>query len=355
MSNILKDDFAQISRFIEDKKSLENSRWLITGATGMIGSYLLSFLSWLNEEELNRSAQVVALYRGDIDSFHPNVGSLLKKDFIEFRKTDLSKEFVFAKDDCFSYVLHAASNASPKSYINDPIGTINTNVKALQIMLEHFKDRVGLKSFLYFSSGEVYGNPFLNDIPTPEGFLGTTDNLGFRSCYVEAKRFGETLCRNYFKQYGLPVKIVRPVHVYGPGFSKDDSRVWADFIIRAHSDKKIEILSDGKARRGFCYISDAVTQIFAVLQKGLAGEVYNVGTEEHFSIKELAELISQTSGQEVEIIIRNSVPDYLQDSPHISCPSIKKVSSLSPLMSTSLEEGIRKSVAWFKSLEKLRS
>lgn len=352
MEKILLEDFKLINQYIIDKEAFIGSRWLVTGSTGMIGSYLLSFLSWLNEKELGGSIEITAFHRSELSSDDHNLGHLLKKKHIKFRQIDLSNDFELSQDDNYNYVIHAASNAAPKSYLEDPIGTINTNVKATQIMLEHFKQSSGLRAFLFVSSGEVYGSPDISNIPTPEDYLGITDNLSQRSCYVESKRFAETLSLNYFMRYAVPVKILRPVHVFGPGFREDDSRVWADFIIKAVSGENIEILGDGLSRRGFCYLADAITQVLAVLQKGNPGEVYNIGSDEHFSIKDLATAVSEGAGNNIKILIKNNLPNYLQGSPQISCPSVRKVRELSPLLKTTLHEGIQKSVNWFKNVKR---
>lgn len=350
MHRILRDDFKRISNCLMDKASLKGTRWLITGPTGMIGSYFLSFLSWLNEAELDGSLSITALYRRELDPSDPNVGWLLGKKYLEFRRVDLSENFDLQADDQFDYVFHGASNAAPRAYLADPIGTINANVRATQVFLDHLKTSDSLKGFVFVSSGEIYGNPDIKDVPTPEEYLGLTNHLTPRSCYVEAKRFAETLCWNYFQAYDMPVKIIRPVHVYGPGFREGDSRVWADFIVKAARGEAIEILSDGKARRGFCYLADAVAQIMVIIRKGEPGSVYNVGNDEHLSIKELADLIAGLAAPPVPVIVKNEVPAYLQGSPQISCPSIARVAHLAPLLKTPIEHGMKQSIDWFDSL-----
>lgn len=350
MHRILRDDFKRISNCLMDKASLKGTRWLITGPTGMIGSYFLSFLSWLNEAELDGSLSITALHRRELDPSDPNVGWLLGKKYLEFRRVDLSENFDLQADDQFDYVFHGASNAAPRAYLADPIGTINANVRATQVFLDHLKTSDSLKGFVFVSSGEIYGNPDIKDVPTPEEYLGLTNHLTPRSCYVEAKRFAETLCWNYFQAYDMPVKIIRPVHVYGPGFREGDSRVWADFIVKAARGEAIEILSDGKARRGFCYLADAVAQIMVIIQKGEPGSVYNVGNDEHLSIKELADLIAGLAAPPVPVIVKNEVPAYLQGSPQISCPSIARVAHLAPLLKTPIEHGMKQSIDWFDSL-----
>lgn len=320
----------------------------------MICSYFLSFLSWLNHEELKGSLRITALHRGELRPDDPCVGHLLKDDAIVFRRVDMGRPFTLDSDDEYDYVVHGATSAAPRGYLADPVGTINVNVMATQVMLEHFRQSRRLKSLLYMSSGEIYGNPASADVPTPETYLGATDHLSPRSCYVEAKRFTETLCLNYHRQYQVPVRIIRPVQVFGPGFRASDSRAWADFICKSLHGQPIEILGDGFSRRGYCYLADAVTQVMAVLRDGKDGEVYNIGSEEHISIRELADIIASFATPPVQVHVKNELPGYLQGSPQLSCPSITKVSALGHLLNTGTREGMKRSYDWFTSTSKIK-
>ncbi|AUS95094.1 hypothetical protein CDQ84_03690 [Clostridium thermosuccinogenes] len=347
MNAILVEDFKIINKYI-DKSALMNSKWFITGSTGMLGSYFVSFLSWLNENELNNSLTMTLTHRSKSIKDDANIGYLTNKKYINFVQVDLSSEFEAIKyHGEYDYVVHAASNAAPRIYLEDPVGTINTNVRATQILLESLKKSKKLKAFMYVSSGEVYGNPPMEAVPTPESYIGVTDNLSNRSCYVESKRFAETICWNYYKHYGMPVRIIRPVHLYGPGFRENDSRVWADFIMKAVNARDIEILGDGLSRRGFCYLADAVVQILLVLLHGENGEVYNIGSDKHISIKELADVIASLTNDTVSVKIKNDLPDYLKGSPQISCPSVEKVSSLSKLHYTTIKTGLDRTMKWY--------
>lgn len=339
ISPILEEDFKQIASFLPDKQSLLRTRWLITGFTGMICSYFLSFLCWLNETELEKSLKITAIHRANLSMDDPVISHLLDNECITFLQMDLGKEFTFPLDDNFDYVIHGATSAAPRGYLADPVSTINVNVFATRVILEHFRKSTRLKALLYMSSGEIYGNPDISHVPTPENYLGITDHLSTRSCYVESKRFTETLCANYFYQYRVPVRMIRPVQLFGPGFRGDDSRAWVDFITKVIRNQPIEILSDGSSRRGYCYLADAVTQIMAVLQKGKDGAVYNIGNEEHISIKELADMISTFRNPPVPVVVQKNPPAYLQGSPQISCPSVSKVSDLEKQLRTNIITG----------------
>lgn len=349
LNPVLAEDFVRIASLLPNRGALAGSRWLITGVTGMICSYFLSFLSWLNETELNSSLRVTAIHRGDLEAGDPGIGYLLDNKYIDFRRIDLGTDFRLLAEDDFDHVVHGATSAAPRGYLADPVGTISVNVLATRIMLEHFRSRTSLKSFLYMSSGEIYGNPDNAHVPTPESYLGVTDHLGPRSCYVESKRFTETLCMNYFWQYQVPVKIIRPVQLFGPGFRETDSRAWIDFIAKTYHGEPIEIHGDGTARRGYCYLADAVTQIMAVIQNGENGAVYNIGNDEHISIRELADIIASFGDHPAQVLVQNSLPDYLLGSPQLSCPSIDKIRGLAPLLKTGVKEGMNRSYDWFAS------
>jgi len=187
-------------------------------------------------------------------------------------------------------------------------------------------------------------------IPTKENYIGSTNHLSERSCYVESKKFSETLCINYFRKYNLPVKLVRPVHIYGPGIRLNDGRVWADFIKNAYEGKNITILSNGRASRGFCYISDAIVQLWSVLLLGKNGEVYNIGNNsEEITIKELAEIIAKIFNKNIEVIIESKNLLYLKDSPQNSCPDMAKTLTEFGLRNEiRIKKGLKRTIKWVK-------
>lgn len=351
MNRILLDDFKRIMPFVSDMERFRDTHWLITGANGMICSYLLAFLCWLNETELDHSLKVTAIVRREPDFLDPNIGFLLGKEYVSFRTVDLGKDWELRGDDSFDYIFHGATSAAPRAYLADPLSTINVNVQTTQKLLEYARRDTRLRSLIYVSSGEIYGNPAPSDVPTPESYCGTTDHLSSRSCYVESKRFTETLCMNYFRQFQVPVRIIRPIQLFGPGFKQDDSRAWVDFVVKRFKGEPIEIMGDGTARRAYCYLADSVIQILSVLQRGESGGVYNIGSEDHISIRELAESVAGLSNPEIPVIVKNDLPAYLQSSPQVSCPSVARISELAPLLKTPLRQGLSNCLEWLKSVD----
>ena len=346
--DIIFEDVEDIIDRIENKLChLEGRKILITGAAGFIASYLLDTVWMLNKKYFSKKCKVIAYTRRELDSRHRLFYLKNDKNFV-FKIVDVSKPFKI--EECSDYIIHAASNAAPKKYMADPVNTIETNVRGTETILKYMiKNKT--RSFMFFSSGEIYGDPdSAKSVPTKEDYIGRTNHLADRSCYVESKRFSETLCINYFRKYNLPVKIVRPVHIYGPGINLNDGRVWADFIKNAYEGKNITILSDGKATRGFCYISDAIVQIWSVLLSGKDGEVYNIGNDsEEVTIKELADIIAGIFNNKIKVVIENKIPDYLKSSPQRSCPDMTKTLMTFGLKNkVSLKTGLKRTIQWVK-------
>ena len=246
------------------------------------------------------------------------------------------------------YIIHCAGIASPTIYRKYPIETIEVNVIGLKNLLEVAR-KCEVKSFLYFSTSEIYGNPTPENIPTPETYNGNVSCTGPRACYDESKRLGETLCVNYYSQYGIPVKVVRPFNVFGPGLRLDDRRVIPDYFMDAFLQGKIILLSDGKPTRSFCYISDATVGFFKALLSNYNGEAFNIGNDEiEISMLELARAVADIIGN-VEIEYQESAEaSYLTDNPQRRCPNLTKSYTLldySP--SVKLEDGLRRLKQWY--------
>ena len=136
-----------------------------------------------------------------------------------------------------------------------------------------------VEGVLFYSSSEIYGDPTPENIPTPETYRGNVSCTGPRACYDESKRYGETLCVNFARQHGVPIKVARPFNNYGPGLKITDRRVIPDFARDILAGRDMVMLSDGSARRTFCYVADAVAGYYKILVKGRPGEAYNVGVE----------------------------------------------------------------------------
>lgn len=258
----------------------------------------------------------------------------------------------------FEYIIHAASIASPTYYRKHPIETMDANVNGLRFLLEYSRQQKEknrpIEGFLFFSTSEIYGNPSHENIPTPETYYGYVSCTGPRACYDESKRYGETLCINFARQYGLPIKIVRPFNNYGPGLKITDRRALPDFVRDILAGRDIVMLSDGTPTRTFCYVADAIVGYYRILVRGQKGEAYNIGVENpEISIADLAarvvDLAQNLFGYKGKVVRRLSADtDYLADNPSRRCPSIAKArNDLDYDPSISVEEGLRRSLIWY--------
>ncbi len=322
------------------------SKVLLTGAAGFLGAHFCHFFSNLNDK-LNSNHKIIIYALDNFIRGKPLwIETFIKRNDFEIIDTDIIKTKTFPNVD---YIIHAASVASPIFYRQKPIETMDANVIGLRNLLDHAKNSP-CKSFLFFSTSEIYGDPDEFNIPTKEEYRGYVSSIGPRASYDESKRYGETLCVNFFKQYGVPVKIVRPFNNYGPGMSLNDGRVVSDFFQNIIKNQNLELFSDGKSTRTFCYVADAINAYLLVLLSKHDGHVFNVGNPKpEISIEDLAKKIIQITNTNLVINkIKNSDIEYLTDNPKRRCPDITKISKMlgfKPLIS--LEKGLLKSYRFY--------
>ena len=277
---------------VVDFIDVNGKAFLITGASGLIGSCLIDLLMIANEK--GKTNHVYAL------------GRSAKKLESRFANHLSSNTFhVLEQDICspindnlyFDYIVHAASNADPINYAKYPAETMTTNMLGTMNVLEYTRHHPGCVAE-FLSTFEVYGNTGKDDYE--ESDVGILNFNEIRACYPESKRAAETLVRCYVKEYGLDVKIGRLSSIYGPTMAADDSKAHAQFMRNALEGKDIVLKSKGLQRRTYCYVLDAVTGILAVLFHGEKGEAYNISNEKSIvSIAELAQIIAEKCGRKV--------------------------------------------------------
>jgi UDP-glucuronate decarboxylase len=340
-SEIINSDMKYIFEQEIKWNSFEGKTILITGANGILGYYIVRVFMYLNDCFFNRRCKILALCRSE-ERAKDKFRDLIFRDDLEIMVQDVCQEIKYCCK--INYIIHAASQASPKYYGKDPVGTLNANVFGTNNVLKLASEK-NAESVLFISSGEVYGEVGNDKIPTKETDYGYIDPTNFRSCYSESKRLGETMCVSWNKQFEVPVKIVRPFHTYGPGILRTDGRVFSDFIFNIIDGEDIILKSDGKATRAFCYISDATRGFFTVLLNGKNGEAYNVGNNfAEVSILELAEiLIGLFPEKKLKI---NPQPDneYIKSQIVRNCPDINKISEIGWNPKISIEEGFRRTI-----------
>ena len=262
----------------------KNKTILITGASGMIGSYLSYTIIKLNEL-FDTNTKLIACVR------HPEkLDSRIKdNESVTVLKQDVVDSFNIDED--IDYIIHAASPASPKIMKDKPVETNLANTLGTINTLKLAKDK-NVLGYLFVSSREIYGEPNPGqEFFFEEGPLGQVNPLIPRNGYAEGKKAAENLCVSYKEEYGLNTKIIRPAHTYGPGMSIYDGRVQADFLNDVMHDRDIIMKSDGSSVRTYTYISDVISAIFIVLLKS-KDVVYNAANiDGKVSIKELAQIL----------------------------------------------------------------
>ena len=314
---------------------------LVTGANGMLPAYMVETLLFLNEKLFDHKVNILALVRNGDKAMRRFEHYRNRKDLV-FLVQDVCSPV--AVNDPIDIIIHAASQASPKYYGIDPIGTLTANVLGTFNMLDLAR-RSKCQNFLFFSSGEVYGTTNFSGLPVREDCFGSVDPLDIRACYPESKRMGETMCVSWMRQHDIAAKIVRPFHTYGPGMSLDDGRVFADFVAAIVGNTHLKLNSSGEARRVFCYIADATKAFFTVLLKGKNGEAYNVANPSaEISIAGLADLLVSLFPDKKLTVIKRAIQSDLASKTLQTLPDITKIEKLGWRPETDLAVGFRRTI-----------
>lgn len=271
-----------------DYSELNNKSILVTGATGLIGKALVDYILMLGE-----NVRVYAAGRSE-ESF---LKRFEKRDNLFYFNYNLEKPL--DTDIHFDYIIHAASNADPKMFVSDPVGTMTSNFMGTYNLLEYARIN-NTKRFLFVSSGEVYGQWDGKCEAFSEDYSGYVDFTQVRGCYPSSKRAAENLCVCYKEQYNVDSVIVRPSHTYGPTQLKRDSRAMSEFFTLAVEGKDIVLKSLGLPVRSYTCVFDCVSGIVTALLNGEGGQAYNIANKDSIvSIAELAKMIAACSEKEV--------------------------------------------------------
>jgi nucleoside-diphosphate-sugar epimerase len=343
INKIVEEDLVEIISADLDWQQFENKTILISGANGFLPAYMVETLLFLVQNGIVKKLKVLALVRNK-EKAEKRFAHLLHNEHLKFIVQDVCLPLQI--EEPIHFIVHAASQASPKYYGTDPVGTLNANATGTLNMCELGRKNP-IESFLYFSSGEVYGKvddavEFVSE--TDYGYL---DPMNVRSCYGESKRMGETICVSYMHQFGVPVKVVRPAHTYGPGMELNDGRVFADFVRDVVNNQDIVMHSDGSASREFCYLSDATVAFFKILLEGKNGEAYNMANPAcEITILELAEkLVRLFPEKKLKVIRKNeSASGYIVSKNTRSSMIIEKLQQLGWMPIVDIENGFYRTI-----------
>jgi dTDP-glucose 4,6-dehydratase len=306
-------------------------RYVISGAAGFIGSHLCDLL-------LDEAHSVVAIDNLITGSLK-NLAHLRSHPKFEFHEVDVTRSFEIGGN--VHCVMHLASLASPRDYLEHPIATLEAGSTGTRNMLDVAKRHNA--TFLLTSTSECYGDPL--EHPQKETYWGNVNPVGPRSCYDESKRYAEALTMAYHRTYGLKTNIARIFNTYGPRMQLKDGRVVPAFIDQVLSGEPLTVYGEGLQTRSFCYVSDLVRGL-NLLSKSDERFPVNLGNPREMTILEFADCIKQVAGCEARIVFR-PLP---QDDPQRRQPDITKAKQLlgwEPLVS--LEEGIARTLDYFRA------
>jgi len=343
-NSIIYEDIKTILSENIEWKYLKGKTILVTGANGFIPSYIVYTLLELNNLKFENSPMtILALVRNKEKAAKKFSQFMLNENF-HLIVSDVSQPIQLREN--INIIIHAASQASPKYYGTDPVGTLKANTIGTVNMLELARNN-GVEKFLYISSGEVYGvlDGSLNMIA--ESYTGNVDITNVRSCYAESKRMGENMCVCWSHQYGFHVNMLRLAHTYGPGVELDDGRVFGDFVKNVVHNEDIVLNSDGKARRTFLYISDMIIGLFMVLFNGENGHAYNIGADTETEIKELATMLcSLYPEKKLSVKFNEAVKPagYIRSTSTGAILSTEKLKKLGWKQQISIEHGFRRMI-----------
>jgi UDP-glucuronate decarboxylase len=319
--------------YLRPEKSFKmQKRILVTGGAGFLGRHLC--------EQLLADGHEVICVDNFFTGTKKNIVEFIDHPYFEFIRHDVCFPLYLEVDEIYNL----ACPASPIHYQHDPVQTTKTSVHGAINMLGLAK-RIKAKIF-QASTSEVYGDPEMH--PQLEGYWGHVNPIGLRSCYDEGKRCAETLFFDYQRQHALKIKVARIFNTYGPFMHPNDGRVVSNFIVQALRNEPITIYGEGEQTRSFCYVDDMISAFIKLMNSPdeVSGPV-NVGNPGEFTIRELAEMVVETTGSSSKLVYK-TLPS---DDPTQRCPDIslaREILDWQP--SVALADGLKKTVAYFDRL-----
>lgn len=336
----------QIPEYVEDVKrvasldlpwdKLRGKTILITGGTGLIGSFLIDVIAAAN------LGCTILLFGRSEEKAKARFAEYWDSGWLKFVKWDVSESRNAQNgDEKIDYVIHLASNTHPVAYATDPIGTIAANVIALNNLLSLAAERKGSR-FLFASSNEIYGENRGDVELFDEKYCGYIDCNTLRAGYSESKRCGEALCQAYIRQKGLDCVIARLTRTYGPTILATDTKAISQFFKNALNGEDIVLKSEGRQYYSYQYVSDSVFGLLTVLLKGETGEAYNIADESgDITLRDLAACIAGQVGRKVVF----DLPDAIESAGFSKATKARLDGSKLRLLGWRPEYGIREGVA----------
>lgn len=344
------DDILKTSLLNLNWERLKNKSILISGASGLIGSFLVDAIMYKNNNE-NLSCKIYACGRNS-DKMKERFSSYCENPLLVLVYHDINDVLVMNDVDKIDFVLHLASNTHPVLYATEPINTITTNIIGTKNMLD-FSVSKHAERFLFASSNEVYGENRGDVEKFKEEYCGYINCNTLRAGYPESKRCGEALCQAYNKQEGLDVVIARLTRSYGPTMLQNDSKAISQFIKKAIEGEDIVLKSEGNQYYSFTYVSDAVSGLLKVLLEGKCGEAYNIADNaSDITLRDLAELIASNCNRKVVF----ELPDETEKAGFSKATKARldstKINNLGWKAQYSIGEGISRTIQILRDIQR---
>ena len=296
-NRLYKEDVQYTAELNLPWEKLKNKSFLITGASGLVGSYLVDVLMYQNQKN-NMNCKIYAVGRSE-DKAKVKFADYWVSDNFEFVSHDINLPMDLENVETVDYVLHMASNTHPMAYSTDPIGTVTANIIGTNNLLD-FATKHNTTRFAFASSNEIYGENRGDVEFFDEHYCGYIDSNTMRAGYPESKRCGEALCQAYKKQKKLDIIIPRLTRSYGPTMLMTDTKAISQFIRKGIAGEDIILKSAGTQHYSYTYVADAVSGLLTVILNGENGEAYNIADEaSDIMLKDLAAIIAGFAGKKV--------------------------------------------------------
>ena len=296
--HILEEDVRLFAEHFELWEQLRGKSFLVTGATGLIGSVLIKCLLELNRLR-GLGLKVVAVIRDEEKARSVFGEDSSQMEFCQIPLENIRRDTINADVD---FIVHLASPTASKYFVEHPVETLTTAVGGTEAVLEYAKSE-NVEAMVYASSLEVYGSNHTDEW-IGEEFQGYVNPTEVRSSYNIGKRACECLCHSYAEEYGVNVSIARMTQTFGAGVKYNDNRVFAQFSRKAIENEDIELHTSGETCRMYCYTTDAVSAMLYLLIKGEKGEAYNIANKESYiSIRDMARLVRDEFNPNIRVVV----------------------------------------------------
>lgn len=330
-----------------DLSELSGKTIILSGATGMIGKFMIDFLMCCNDSRVFKTpVHMIALSRSE-ECARQRLARHFGKDTFRYVSCDVSREI----PECgqADYVIHAASNTHPLQYARDSVGTIAANVLGTKNLLDYAVSH-GTQRFCFLSSVEIYGENRGDTERFAEDYLGYLDCNTLRAGYPEGKRAGEALCNAYEQTHQLDFVIPRLSRVYGPTMLPSDTKAVSQFIKNAAAGEDIVLKSAGTQLYSYVYAADAMMGILTVLLRGNSGEAYNISDmESEVTLRQIAEWLAEDHGVRVVYEVPDAVEEKGYSTATKALMDVRKAASLGFCPATHMREGLLKTVSHLRN------